>query len=88
MGAPSSLGLGRRGLVCEAPTVCTPFHGDGAQGEAGSTPAKGGNSAVIPKILAVVLELDPRFLPPEIRTCSQVKLSGQPRAKMCFELAE
>lgn len=26
--------------------------------------------------LAVVLELDPRFLPPEIRTCSQVELSG------------
>lgn len=26
--------------------------------------------------LAVVLELDPRFLPPEIRACSQVELSG------------
>lgn len=43
---------------------------------------------MIPQILAAVLELDPRFLPPEIRTCSQVKLSGRPRVKMCFELAE
>lgn len=40
------------------------------------------------EILAVALELDPGCLPPEIRTCSQVKLSGWQRGEMCFEFPE
>lgn len=76
VGAPSSLGSHRRRVVSEALTDYALFHKDLAQVKVVITLA----SEEIPpwslKTLAVVLELDPRFLPPEIRTCSQVKLSG------------